>query len=505
MSTLTYCKGLPTPESEMNALGQTKLEMFLESYAPIFRSAAIETVNHLLYGNDFNKSQWNTHLQKTYGINKRHANSVISFARGRVDGAKTHRELHIKTIAGKIKSIEKWLKSSERKLKLARKFYAKKNWQHSKTGCNFPLSCSLKYREAVAHLKVSVDCKRAFPKGETNWSNLKFQIHSKKRKLSLFKNKLEHLKVKPIRVWVPHGNVFIVGSKDESCGNQVAQWDGQIIKIRVPECLEFRFGKTVTSNIGDFPRNINRLPESGSKTWHFFYKNGRWVAAVQFTPKPVKQQSQSISYGCIGIDMNPGSIGWAYVDSEGNLKAKGQIPLQMGLPLGKQDAQIIDACLQLAFLAISFECPVVCEELDFSNKKERLGEESRKYARMLSSWAYSRFYDRLQSILSNRGIELIAVNPAYSSLIGLVKYMRMYGLSSDCAAALVIARRGMRLDENPPFSITAYASVNEDKHVWSFWSQLNKKIKRSSQINRRHDYFTVSNWSFLVNLSNGEA
>lgn len=142
MSTTTYCKGLPTPELEMNALGQTELEMFLFAYAPIFRSAAIETVNHLLYGDEFNKSQWNTHLQKTYGINKRHANGVISFSKGRVDGAKTHRELHIKTIALKIKSIEKWLSSSERKLKLARKFYAKKNWQHSKTGCNFPLSCS---------------------------------------------------------------------------------------------------------------------------------------------------------------------------------------------------------------------------------------------------------------------------------------------------------------------------------------------------------------------------
>jgi IS605 OrfB family transposase len=177
----------------------------------------------------------------------------------------------------------------------------------------------------------------------------------------------------------------------------------------------------------------------------------------------------------------------------------------MGLPNGKEDAQIVDACLQVAALAISFQCPVVCEELDFSDKKERLGEESRKYARMLSSWAYSRFYELLQSILSNRGVEIITVNPAYSSLIGLVKYMKMYGLSSDCAAALVIARRGMRLNELPQSSITAYASVNEGKHVWSFWNQLNKIIKRSSEINRRHDYFTVSNWSFLDNLRDEEA
>ncbi|MBW4475434.1 MAG: hypothetical protein KME54_00830 [Tolypothrix brevis GSE-NOS-MK-07-07A] len=97
------------------------------------------------------------------------------------------------------------------------------------------------------------------------------------------------------------------------------------------------------------------------------------------------------------------------------------------------------------------------------------------------------------------------MNPAYSSLIGLVKYMKMYGLSSDCAAALVIARRGMKLSERLPSAITAYLSVNDEKHVWHWWSQLNKKIKRSSQINRRHDYFTVSNWSFLTNPNFGEA
>ncbi|MEG3940903.1 hypothetical protein QT995_22430 [Microcoleus sp. S36b_A3] len=48
MATLTYCKGLPTPADELNELGFTDFEMFLEAYAPIFRAASIETVNHLL-------------------------------------------------------------------------------------------------------------------------------------------------------------------------------------------------------------------------------------------------------------------------------------------------------------------------------------------------------------------------------------------------------------------------------------------------------------------------
>ncbi|MEG3873822.1 MULTISPECIES: hypothetical protein [unclassified Microcoleus] len=485
MPSLTYIKGLPTPANELNALGFTDFEMFLEAFAPIFRDAAIETVNHLKNGTEFNKSMWNTHLQKTYQISKRHANGVIAYAKGKVDGSKEHQALHIKTLFGKAKSIKAWIKKAERKLKLARKFYAKKNWENSKTGCNFPLSCSLNHKD-------------------TNWQNLKFQLHGKKRKLYLIQAKIEFLKHKPIKVSVPHGQVFIVGAADESFGNQVAQWDGKTIKFRVPACLETRFGKSVVSEVGNFDRNINRLPETGSKTWHLFKKDGKWNIAVQFTASEVKRQSKDRAYGCIGIDMNPGSIGWSYVDTEGNLKAHGKIPLEIGLPSGKQQAQIVDACLSLANLAICFSCPVVCEELDFAHKKECLGEQSKKYARMMSSWAYSEFFKQLNAILSNRGIELITVNPAYSSIIGLVKYMKMYGLASDEAAALVIARRGMRLSERLPSTITAYVEVNSAKHVWSMWNQLNKQIERSGKVNRRHDYFTVSNWSFLANLENEE-
>jgi IS605 OrfB family transposase len=481
MTSITYVKGLPTPEIELTAAGVTQFELFLGAYAPVFRAASLETVNHLLSGTEFNKSRWNTYLQTTYGINKRHANGVISFAKGKVDGANEHLALHFKTLQGKIKSLELWLKKAEGKLKLARKFYAKTNWQNSQAGCNFPLASSVKYRR-------------------TNWQTLKFQIHGKKRKLALFKNQLEHLKLKPIKVFVPRHQIFGVGSKDESYGNQVCQWDGNVLTFRVPKCLEHRFGKTVSSAIGDFPRNINRLPANGAKTWHLYRKLGKWCVAVQFTPTPVKRVSRQSDYGCIGIDLNPGSIGWAYVDADGNLKAHGQIPLLLGLPKGKQDAQIVKACLQLSSIASTFSCPVVCEELDFSDKKERLGEQNKKYARMLSSWAYSRFYQLLNSILTNRGIDLFTVNPAYSSILGLVKYVRMYGKRSDEAAALVIARRKMKLSEKLPSAITAYFSVNEKKHVWHWLNKLNKQIKRSGRVNRRHDYYAVSNCNTFANL-----
>jgi IS605 OrfB family transposase len=485
MPTLSYCKGLPTAVEEMTALGFTSLEMFLSEFSSIFHAAASVTVNHLLSATEpFNKSAWNTHLQQTYGISKRHANGVISHSKGLVDSTRECSKHHVKTLRGKFKSIQKWIDSAERKLKNARKFYRKRNWINSKTGCVFPLSCSLKFRD-------------------TNWQNLRFQLHNKKRRRYQLTKQIEHLSVAPIKVKVPRHQVLIVGSKDETCGNQACQWDGETIHIRVPSCLESKFGKYATSKIGNFDRTVNRLPEAGAKTWHFYRKNGRWCVAVQFTPAPVTQISRPRDYGCIGIDMNPGSIGWAYCDKDGNLQKKGKIPLLMGLLKGKQDAQTVAACLQLSGLAKAYACPVVCEELDFSDKKEQLSERGRKYARMLSSWAYSRFKQLLSSILSNRGIELILVNPAYTSVIGLVKYVRMYGLASDEAAGLAIARRGMNYEERLPSAINAYLEVNSLKHGWHWWSKVNTLLKQSGV--NRHTFYSISNGESLVNRLSAEA
>ncbi|NJM63525.1 MAG: hypothetical protein HC849_30535 [Oscillatoriales cyanobacterium RU_3_3] len=481
MTTLTYCKGLPTVAAELNPTGYTEFECFLTAFSGVFYRATIATVNHLLSLNNtkFNKSAWNTYLQQTYGISKRHANGAIALSRGSVESASECRTRHIKQLGARLASATSWLKKAQKKLHLAQKFYADCHWQNSRTGCNFPASSDIKTRK-------------------TNWYRVKFTIHNKKRYIYKLTQNLGHLRSAPLRVKVRRSEVFIVGSKDESCGNQICQWDGNTLKFRVPYCLEEKFGKYVTSEIGNFERNLSRLPEAGAKTWHFYRQDNRWVVAVQFTPRPVTQVSRPIEYGCIGIDMNPGAIGWAYVNSQGNLKAKGSIPLQMGLPSGKQDAQIVGACLQLAALASTYACPIVCEQLDFATKKAQLRERGRKYARMLSSWAYSRFYQILESILSNRGISLLTRNPAYTSLIGLVKYARMYGLSSDIAAAIAIARRGMNKSERLPRSASAYLGVNPRKHVWSALNQLNKFIGRCEVVNLRHDYYGVSNWGLLV-------
>ena len=81
--------------------------------------------------------------------------------------------------------------------------------------------------------------------------------------------------------------------------------------------------------------------------------------------------------------------------------------------------------------------------------------ESRRYSRMLSSFVQLR---QGQGVLHlpkrtgplRQGVEVHQVNPAYSSVIGRVKFMERYGLSVHQAAALVLARRLLGCSERIP-------------------------------------------------------
>ncbi|MEQ9548261.1 MAG: hypothetical protein RIM23_01390, partial [Coleofasciculus sp. G3-WIS-01] len=135
MTTITYCKGLPTPADELNPIGFTDLEMFLTSLSDIFYQATVETVNHLLNKEiKFNQASWNSYIQEKYGFSKRYANGVIALSRGKTDSAKECRKIQIKQLESRVQSGKDWVTRATNKIKLARKFYGKKNWIASKSG-----------------------------------------------------------------------------------------------------------------------------------------------------------------------------------------------------------------------------------------------------------------------------------------------------------------------------------------------------------------------------------
>ncbi|MDA8065092.1 MAG: IS200/IS605 family accessory protein TnpB-related protein [Thermaerobacter sp.] len=113
------------------------------------------------------------------------------------------------------------------------------------------------------------------------------------------------------------------------------------------------------------------------------------------------------------------------------------------------------------------------EELDFRKKKAALRERSPRYARMLSAFAYRKFFQLLFSRAARYGVEVIEVNPAFTSVIGEVKFASGYGLSSHGAAAVAIARRGLRFGERlRSRSAFPLPARNRGKHVWSDWRRV---------------------------------
>ena len=98
---------------------------------------------------------------------------------------------------------------------------------------------------------------------------------------------------------------------------------------------------------------------------------------------------------------------------------------------------------------------IIIEKLDFTQKKKQLASNCKlnnknkfNYNHMISSFAYSKFKEILKSQANKSGLQVIEVNPAYSSLIGLVNYVKPLGLSIHMSASYVIAQRGLNYSNN---------------------------------------------------------
>ena len=132
--------------------------------------------------------------------------------------------------------------------------------------------------------------------------------------------------------------------------------------------------------------------------------------------------------------------------------------------------------------------PVVIEKLDFRQKKAAFEGESRRYSRMLSSYSYGKVKAYFLSRGYREGVEVHQVNPAYSSVIGRVKFMERYGLTVHQAAALVLARRLLGCSERIPrrwvcrvgngvqvaFTVPVRKRV---KHVWTYWGAISGQLR----------------------------
>ena len=311
---------------------------------------------------------------------------------------------------------------------------------------------------------------------------------------------------------------FVLGSRDETAGCQLCvasvNDDGTLtLRLRMPDGLAELHGKyLVVPNVRFASGHDVVLAALGSNTEYAVYRRQHGEKAARATTL-----GQAISYrfkrdakgwrvfattelpeveittdrrrGAIGVDLNADHLAVAETDASGNYVNAWRVPLvTYGKSHHQAEALIGDAVAIVVGYARGAGKPLVIERLDFRQKKAVLEGESRKYSRMLSSFAYGKVKAYFLSRGYREGVEIIEVNPAYSSVVGRVKFMERYGLTVHQAAALVLARRSLGYSERIPrrwvcpvgngvyvaFTLPVRKSV---KHVWTYWGAVSGQLR----------------------------
>ena len=309
------------------------------------------------------------------------------------------------------------------------------------------------------------------------------------------------------------GEFFVLGSRDETGGCQLCvagiAGDGSLtLRLRMPDCLAGEHGKylviegvkfaygheqvlaALQSNLefaecrrrdGERAARATSLGQAVSYRFKRDEKGWRVFVTTDLAPVPAVTDR---GRGAIGVDLNAGHLAVAETDPSGNYPRAWRVPLATyGRYSHQAEALIGDVVAGVVEHARQAGMPIVIERLDFKRKKAQLEGESPKYARMLSSFSYGKIKAYFISRGHRNGVEVFQVNPAYSSVIGRVKFMERYGLSMHQAAALALARRLLGCSERVPrrwvcpvgngvhvaFTVPARKRV---KHVWTYWGAV---------------------------------
>lgn len=156
-------------------------------------------------------------------------------------------------------------------------------------------------------------------------------------------------------------------------------------------------------------------------------------------------------HGVIGIDFNKGFINICETDEKGNIVNIEKIKYPFG-KAGITNAGLADVINKVSNKAVETGKSIVAEDLSFEKKKRKAKKAvtptEKERMRMLHSLPYSRYAQILENITFNRRIELIKVNPAYTSRTAEQKFCNRMKLNIHNGAAYAIARKGMGIKDS---------------------------------------------------------
>jgi IS605 OrfB family transposase len=237
----------------------------------------------------------------------------------------------------------------------------------------------------------------------------------------------------------------------------------------------------------DFIWDLTQAEKTGNwfpYTVRLKLKNGKIYAQISREEK-FPEITITKENGVIGIDINayPFHLALAYTSKDGNLEKYEKISLNDLLDGNREKKKYLSwqVAYQVVEIAKREKKAIVMENLE-KIPKGRRGDGMPKLRQKLQKWIYKGLLEKIEIVSKRNGIQVIKVNPAYTSIIGKLKYSSMLGIDKDVARAYVIARRGLGFKEKLPKN---YKKLLEDKEFLFYSiakaedqiSKIRKKIK----------------------------
>ena len=192
-------------------------------------------------------------------------------------------------------------------------------------------------------------------------------------------------------------------------------------------------------------------------------ERGRWYldASWKCAHGPSLTLGELRGQRVLAVDLNAGHLAAVVVDPSGNpLRGPATIPLALGgLAASTRDGHLRQVISQLLQMAKDHDCrALVIEDLDFCDSREQgrerqgrrpsRGKRAKSFRRLVAGIPTARFRDRLVQMSTNKGLAVVAVDPAYTSCWGAEHWLGTLqrispAASGHHAAALVIGRRGL--------------------------------------------------------------
>ena len=426
-----------TVVTQLHETNNREIIEYIESSRSEYARAMRETF-YTIKHEDLNKSQHNTYLQNKYDILRRTGSSIISDAEGRYNALKGLKEYERKQTESKIIHLE-----SEVIPKLV-----------EIRDCN---SAKLRLGRVVSlvkqrNLRRKIIAKKAkLNRLKQKLDNLTYQLDSGRLKLCFGTKKLLKQDYE-LFIAQRDSQMTFVGGKDEKACNQMLQleYNRKNNQFRVQLRKDFGGYKLASDKYiyGKvyFNHHKKRLVSIlRSKTSPLSYKiikrNGRYYLYCTFEIQVDEFITRS-DHGTIGLDFNKGVITLAETNQYGHLVRTQTLPYRFKSG-DKTKTDLQGIANHIVKLALQTGKDVSIEDLDFRMKKSKTeAKQNKKYNEMIHSLAYRQFSDIVENVTYRNKVNLIKVNPAWTSWLAKQKYCPTMKLNVHVGASYVIARRG---------------------------------------------------------------